>query len=165
MLKDMEAIEENETWGLVDSLLRYWHIRRKWVYKVKSATSAATLPSTRCGSSQKASCRGRASNLAPVAAKNCNIHHMDVKSAFLNGELAEVVYVKQPPGCSSGGKEHKVLRLRKALYGLQQAPRAWNIKLDTALGSIGFTKCTTEHANYMQQWGRSTSLSACTWMT
>lgn len=49
---------------------------------------------------------------------------MDVKSAFVNGELQEEVFVQQPPGFAVAGEEHKVLRLRKALYGLRQAPCA-----------------------------------------
>jgi hypothetical protein len=49
---------------------------------------------------------------------------MDVKSAFLNGDLKEEVYVHQPSGFTIPDKEGKVLRLRKALYGLRQAPRA-----------------------------------------
>ena len=49
---------------------------------------------------------------------------MDVKSAFLNGNLKEVVYVRQPPGYAIAEEEGKVYRLRKALYGLRQAPRA-----------------------------------------
>ena len=62
--------------------------------------------------------------LALAAAKDWRVHHMDVKSAFLNGELAETVFVRQPPGFAVKGEKHRVLRLRKALYGLRQAPRA-----------------------------------------
>jgi hypothetical protein len=62
--------------------------------------------------------------LALAAAKDWQVHHLDVKSAFLNGDLAEEVYVKQAPGFVVKGAEHKVLRLRKALYRLRQAPRA-----------------------------------------
>lgn len=53
-----------------------------------------------------------------------------MKSVFLNGELAEEVFVQQPPGFVIAGQEHKVFRLHKALYGLRQAPRAWNVKPD-----------------------------------
>ncbi|KAF0907393.1 hypothetical protein E2562_015885 [Oryza meyeriana var. granulata] len=76
--------------------------------------------------------------LAVAAHASWGVHHMDVKSAFLNGELAEEVYVQQPPGFAVDGQEHKVYRLRKALYGLLQAPRAWNAKLDDSLMSLGF---------------------------
>lgn len=67
------------------------------------------------------------------------MHHLDVKSAFLNGDLTEVVYVSQPPGFVVSGEEGKVMRLKKALYGLRQAPRAWNSKLDYTLRTLGFT--------------------------
>lgn len=76
------------------------------------------------------------------------VHHMDVKSAFLNGELAEEVYVVQPPGFEVEGEENKVYRLDKALYGLRQAPRAWNIKLDATLKKIGFEQSPLEHGLY-----------------
>lgn len=62
---------------------------------------------------------------------------MDVKTAFLNGDLEEEVYVEQPPGFVVTGAEGKVMRLRKALYGLRQAPRAWNSKLDATLRELG----------------------------
>ncbi|KAF0932405.1 hypothetical protein E2562_010320 [Oryza meyeriana var. granulata] len=86
--------------------------------------------------------------LAVTAHAGWGVHHMDVKSAFLNGELAEEVYVQQPPGFAVDGQEHKVYRLRKALYGLRQAPRAWNAKLDDSLMSLGFQRSITEHAVY-----------------
>jgi hypothetical protein len=89
--------------------------------------------------------------LALAATKEWEVHHMDVKSAFLNGELIEEVFVQQPPGFVVAGQEHKVLKLRKALYGLQQAPRAWNTKLDESLVSLSFTKCATEHALYTRE--------------
>ena len=76
--------------------------------------------------------------LALAAAKDWRVHHLDVKSAFLNGELAETVFVRQPPGFAVKGEEHRVLQLRRALYGLRQAPRAWNTKLDATLGKLGF---------------------------
>ena len=86
--------------------------------------------------------------LALAAHRGWSVHHMDVKSAFLNGDLQEEVYVIQPPGFIVTGKEHKVLRLHKALYGLRQAPRAWNTKLDATLEALGFTCSNSEHAIY-----------------
>jgi hypothetical protein len=74
---------------------------------------------------------------ALAAQEGWRVHHMDVKSAFLNGDLKEV-YVHQPSGFAIPDKEGKVLRLRKALYGLRQAPRAWNAKLDSTLMGMGF---------------------------
>ena len=62
--------------------------------------------------------------LALAAQEGWRVHHMDVKSAFLNGDLKEEVYVHQPSGFIIPSKENKVLRLRKALNGLRQAPRA-----------------------------------------
>jgi hypothetical protein len=73
---------------------------------------------------------------------------MDVKSAFLNGDLQEEVFVTQPPGFIIDGAEHKVLRLSKALYGLQQASCAWYAKLDASLVELGFQRGKAEHAMY-----------------
>ena len=74
--------------------------------------------------------------------------------AFLNGELAKMVFVRQPPGFVVKGEEHRVLRLCKALYGLRQAPRAWNAKLDATLGELRFQRCVTEHALYTRRRGK-----------
>jgi hypothetical protein len=62
--------------------------------------------------------------LALAAHRSWEVHHMDVKSAFLNGNLMKEVYVLQPPGFVVVGRENKALKLKKALYGLHQAPRA-----------------------------------------
>jgi hypothetical protein len=67
---------------------------------------------------------------------------MDVKSAFLNGDLKEV-YVHRLSRFIIPGKDNKVLRLRKALYGLRQAPRAWNAKLDSTLKQMGSSRALT----------------------
>jgi hypothetical protein len=96
--------------------------------------------------------------LALAAQEGWRVHHMDVKSAFLNGDLKEEVYVRQPPGFIIAGKEGKVLRLRKALYGLRQAPRAWNIKLDATLKEMGFQQSVHEAAVYRRGMGRSVLL-------
>jgi hypothetical protein len=76
------------------------------------------------------------------------VHHMDVKSAFLNGVLKEEVYVQQLPTFVVPGSEGMVLHLHKALYGLWQAPRAWNAKLDDTLASLGFQRSSSEHGVY-----------------
>jgi hypothetical protein len=78
-----------------------------------------------------------------------------VKTTFLNGELKEEVYVSQPDGFQVKGKEKHVLKLHKALYGLRQAPRAWNIKLDKSLKSLKFTKCPSEPAVYTRGTGKN----------
>jgi hypothetical protein len=61
--------------------------------------------------------------IALAAHEGWEVHHMDVKSAFLNGDLQEEVYVEQPVGFIVTCKEHKVLKLKKTLYGLHQVSR------------------------------------------
>ena len=63
---------------------------------------------------------------------------MDVKTAFLNGDLEEEIYMDQPEGCVATGSEHKVCRLVKSLYGLKQAPKQWHEKFDQVLVSNGY---------------------------
>eukprot|EP00253_Pinus_taeda_P001803 PITA_01803 len=69
---------------------------------------------------------------------------MDVKSAFLNGDLQEEVYMTQPPGFKIAGQEQKVCRLAKALYRLKQAPRAWYMKIDQYLTDNGFQRSPSD---------------------
>ncbi|GKB99788.1 zinc finger, CCHC-type containing protein [Tanacetum coccineum] len=76
--------------------------------------------------------------LALAAIHNLVIHQTDVKTAFLNGDLDEEVYIKQPEGFVMPGNEHKVCKLVKSLYRLKQAPKQWHQKFDEVVLSSGF---------------------------
>ena len=72
------------------------------------------------------------------------VHQLDVKIAFLNGDLQEEVYVSQPSDFIMHGQEKKACKLHKALYGLKQAPRAWYEKIHTYLIGHGFYNSPTQ---------------------
>ena len=76
--------------------------------------------------------------VALAAVYGLEIHQMDVKTVFLNGELEEEIYMEQPEGFVVPGKEKKVCRLVKSLYGLKQAPKQWHEKFDHTMMSNGF---------------------------
>ncbi|GJY58230.1 retrovirus-related pol polyprotein from transposon TNT 1-94 [Tanacetum coccineum] len=78
--------------------------------------------------------------VANATHKNMTIYQMDVKTAFLNGELKEEVYVSQPEGFVDQDNPSHVYKLKKALYGLKQAPRAWYDMLSSFLISQQFSK-------------------------
>ncbi|MCO5589308.1 hypothetical protein L7F22_043274 [Adiantum nelumboides] len=96
------SIIKNDTWDLVDHAQKHKVINTKWVYRANHYL------------------------LATVAPNKWPILQMDVKLVFLNGRLKEEVYVEQPPGFLVLGYEDKVCKLKKALYGFKQAPRAWH---------------------------------------
>eukprot|EP00253_Pinus_taeda_P034496 PITA_34496 len=79
---------------------------------------------------------------------------MDVKSAFLNGDLQEEVYMTQPPSFEVEGQEHRVCKLIKSLYGLKQAPRAWYAKMDEYLKKVGFQRSESDDTLYVRQQGK-----------
>jgi hypothetical protein len=76
--------------------------------------------------------------MALVAHFDLELHQMDVKTAFLNGELVENVYMAQPKGFVVRGKEHMGCLLRRSIYGLKQASRQWYIKFDQTIRNFGF---------------------------
>lgn len=86
---------------------------------------------------------------------------MDIKSAFLNGEIEEEIYVEQPKGFEVQGKEQMVYKLYKALYGLKQAPRAWYGKFDSYLQEHGFKRSLTEHTLYTKIGDHNEILLVC----
>nr|GEX70827.1 ribonuclease H-like domain, reverse transcriptase, RNA-dependent DNA polymerase [Tanacetum cinerariifolium] len=94
--------------------------------------------------------------LALEAYHGWQVHHLDVKLAFLHGDLKKGVYVIQPEGFVQQGNSRKVYKLTKALYGVRQAPRAWNVKLDQTLKSLYFKKCNLEQVVYTKRSKNST---------
>ena len=171
MEEGLDSIEKNETLEMVTPPPGCKPIGLKWVYKIKRNS---------CGDIVRYKARLVAKGyvqkfsidceevFAPVARMETiqvllvlltqegrQVHHMDVKSVFLNGDLEEEVCVKQLDGCVKKGREHLVMRLKKALYGLKQAPRAWYTKLDKCLRSLDFTRSSQEHAVYFKRLGIS----------
>jgi hypothetical protein len=76
--------------------------------------------------------------MAHAASHNLLVHQLDVKTAFLYGDLEEVLYMQQPPGCADGSG--RVWRLLKSLYGLKQSPRQWHQKLKSELENLGYVQ-------------------------
>ena len=81
---------------------------------------------------------------------------MDVKNAFLNGNLREEVYMQPPPGLSI--KPNKVCRLRHALYGLKQAPRAWFAKFSFTISHLGYIASHYDSALFFRHSDKGTIL-------
>ena len=71
--------------------------------------------------------------IALAASHKFLVHQMDVKTAFLNRELDEEIYMQKPDGFVATGQENLVCRLKKSLYGLKQAPKQWHEKFDKTL--------------------------------
>jgi len=76
------------------------------------------------------------------------VHHFDVKSTFLNGNIQEEVFVVQPEGYIVTRKVDNVYKLKKALYGLKQSPRAWYSRLDSHFREKNFIRSQCEHTLY-----------------
>ncbi|GJU51835.1 retrovirus-related pol polyprotein from transposon TNT 1-94 [Tanacetum coccineum] len=94
--------------------------------------------------------------LANAASKNITVYQMDVKTAFLNGELKEEVYVSQPKGFIDPDRPHHVYRLKKALYRLKQAPRAWYNTLSKFLLAQRFSKGVVDPTLFIRKTGKHT---------
>ena len=86
--------------------------------------------------------------LSIAAYYDYEIWQMDVKTAFLNGNLEEEIYMMQPEGFIANNQEHMVCKLKRSIYGLKQASRSWNIKFDQAIKSFDFEQNLDEPCVY-----------------
>ncbi|GJW13644.1 retrovirus-related pol polyprotein from transposon TNT 1-94 [Tanacetum coccineum] len=116
MQEEIHEFERLQVWELVPCPDKVMLIKLKWVFKVVRIF------------------------VANAANKNITIYQIDVKTAFLNGELKEEFYVSQPEGFVDQDNPSHVYKLKKALYGLKQAPRAWYDMLSSFLISQHFSK-------------------------
>ncbi|GKB76879.1 putative ribonuclease H-like domain-containing protein [Tanacetum coccineum] len=99
---------------------------------------------------------------APVASfMGFTVYQMDVKSAFLYGNITKEVYVKQPPGFEDPAHPNKVYRVVKALYGLHQAPRAWYERLSTFLLKHGYRRGAIDKTLFIKKDRRDIMLVQC----
>jgi hypothetical protein len=162
MQEEIDFVKRNQTWELADLPLSHRAITLKWVYKLKRNEAGEIVKhKTRLvarGFMQQegidfdevfapvARMESVCLLLTLAAQEGWQVHHMDVKSTFLNGDFKEEVYVRQLTGFVVVGQEGKVLRLRKVLYGLRQALRAWNSNLDDTLKKMNFVQSEHEHA-------------------
>jgi transposase InsO family protein len=174
---EIAAIERNHTWELTEVPANGKVIGVKWIYKTKLNEKGevdkykARLVAK--GYSQQYGI-DYSEVFAPVARLDTvriilsiaaqhgwTVFQLDVKSAFLHGDLSEDVYVAQPPGYEQKGFEHKVYKLKKALYGLKQAPRAWYSRIESYFLKEKFTKCPHEHTLFIKQSKEGKLLIVC----
>jgi len=154
---------ENGTWELVDLPPGKVPLNCKWVFRTKrDATGKVVKHKARLVVKGCAQRKGldfdetfspvvRYSSirylLALAAKRDMDIDQMDAVSAFLQGDLTEEIYMRQPQGYQDS---NKVCRLRKSLYGLKQASRIWNIELDKTLRIIGLQQSKFDPCIYFK---------------
>ena len=166
MDEEVVSLYESNTWSLEQMPLGVKPIPVKWIYKIKrDASGNIERYKARLVAKGFMQQEGVDYNevfapvskhttlralLAKVAAEGMELHQLDIKTAFLNGELEETIYMQQPEGYSMGGA-NLVCLLRKSLYGLKQAPRAWNRRLKQELEDMGFTASDSDPSLFTAQ--------------
>jgi hypothetical protein len=157
---EMDALAKLKVWSLVDLPQGHKAVKSKWAFKQKTdghyrarlvAKGFTQIegvdfdktfsPVTHFESLQLV--------LALAMLEDWEIHQMDVKSAFLHGDLDEEIYMEQPIGFVVAGQEHKVCKLQKALYSLKQASCAWNLQFHGVLNELSFTQMYSDAGVYV----------------
>ncbi|KAE8686500.1 cytochrome P450 71A9-like [Hibiscus syriacus] len=168
MKDEMDSLMSNQTWELAELPPGKKALHNKWIYRIKEEHDGSKRYKARLvvkGFQQK---EGIDYNeiffpktvynqtvLKIVAAENLHLEQLDVKTAFLHGDLEEEIYMRQPEGFIETDKKNLVCRLKKSLYGLKQAPRQWYKKFDSFMSSSGFTRCQADHCCYIKRFDNS----------
>ncbi|KAJ9507131.1 hypothetical protein QJQ45_004864 [Haematococcus lacustris] len=171
---EMESLHGHRTWKLVDPPQGCRPLDNRWVFSVKEASQGhiarlkarlvvkgfmqregVDFTELHAPVSKHATVRAL---LATAAAWDMDLEHLDVKTAFLNGYLDEEIYMKQPAGYEDGSA--RVCRLKRALYGLRQAPRAWHARLKAELEQLGFAASAADSCLFTMVRGDSKVLLA-----
>lgn len=161
MEDEMKSLEENHTWILVPRPPGKT-IKCRWIFKTKiSADGVVEKRKARLVAKGFTQTFGTDyhETFAPVvryasirimiaiaAQRKMKLFQMDVKTAFLNGDIEECIHMEQPEGYNDNSG--RVCKLQKSLYGLKQAGRNWNKKLDEVLTSFGLKKSSTDQCIY-----------------
>ncbi|KAJ9561683.1 hypothetical protein OSB04_006843 [Centaurea solstitialis] len=171
MVDELNSMEENDVYELAELPKGYKPIGSKWVFKTKLDPKGnierykARLVAK--GYTQKEGIDYQ-ETFSPVSRKDSlrivmalishfdlELHQMDVKTTFLNGDLHENVYMTQPEGFISKGQEHLVCKLKKSIYGLKQASRQWYLKFDEVMKKNDFIKNQVDQCIYLKLSGRN----------
>uniref|UniRef100_A0A2N9FNI5 Reverse transcriptase Ty1/copia-type domain-containing protein n=1 Tax=Fagus sylvatica TaxID=28930 RepID=A0A2N9FNI5_FAGSY len=141
MADELDALHKTHTWDMTTLPSGKSVVGCKWVYKIKTRADGSVECYKAClvarGFTQEYGIDYK-ETFAP----------MDVKNAFLNGDLLEEVYMQPPPGYPDS--QNQVCRLRRALYGLKQAPRAWFAKFSYVVAQQGFTPSSYDSALFIR---------------
>lgn len=164
MKEEYESLLRNKTWEMMELPQDRSPIQCKWVFSKKERPNSTQRYKARLvakGFSQKAGI-DYGETFAPVMKMdsiriilslanwyNLKTVHLDVKTAFLYGDLEEELYLKQPEGFNDG--TNQVCRLKKGLYGLKQASRTWNKKLNSFLEDFGMKAVTSDQCVYFMK--------------
>ena len=167
MQDELKSLHENHTFELVKLPKGKRTLTNKWVYKLKTEENSSQLRyKARLvvkGFRQKKGIDFE-EIFSPVvkmpsirvvlglaASLDLEIEQLDVKTAFLHGDLEEEIYMEQPEGFEVKGKEHFVCRLKKSLYGLKQAPRQWYLKFDSFMEDHGYGKTNSDSCVFVKR--------------
>ncbi|KAL5865755.1 hypothetical protein ACOSQ3_003269 [Xanthoceras sorbifolium] len=168
MDEEMKSLQKNNTWQLAKLPKGKKAIGCKWVYAKKEGfpDKDGVRYKARMVAKGYAQKEGIDYNevfspvvkhssirilLALVAQLNLELVQLDVKTAFLHGNLEEEIYVSQPEGFEVAGKENWVCKLNKSLYGLKQSPRQWYKRFDQFMLQQKYTKSTHDHCVYFRK--------------